>query len=81
MLHVSPGFTLTNLLQLLTMPDCVGVGVAMPLAPTTAVGVGVAVTVPVTPMHAYVPACRLVQGIPPTPPFQRTKFSVEMGPL
>ena len=74
---------MTNLLQLVTMPDCVGVGVAMPLAPTTAVGVVtvVAVTVPVTPIHAYVPAWRLVQAIPPTPPFQSTKFSVEMGPL
>ncbi len=34
-----------------------------------------------TPMQANVPAWRLVQAIPPTPPFQRTKFSVEIGPL
>ena len=31
--HVSPGLTMTNLLQLLTMPGCVGTGVAMPLLP------------------------------------------------
>ena len=52
MLHVSPGLTLTNLIQSLTIPVCVGMGVATPLAPTTAVGAGVTETGLVTPMHA-----------------------------
>ncbi len=34
---------------------------------------------PMTPIQAYVPICKFVHAIPPTPVFHRTKFSVELG--
>jgi hypothetical protein len=37
MLQVSPGLTTVNLLQLLTMPGCIGSGVATPLIPKVTV--------------------------------------------
>jgi hypothetical protein len=45
MSQVSPGLTFTNLLQLLTMPRCVGRGVAMPFGPTVWVAPAVVVVV------------------------------------
>ena len=68
MLHVSPGLTRTNFLQLLTMPGWAGSGVGTPLA---ALG---------TLMQPYVSAWSLSQAVP-TPLFQTTKSLVEMGPL
>jgi hypothetical protein len=41
MLQVSPGLTLTNFLQFLTIPVWIGRGVVMPFVPTTDVGVSV----------------------------------------
>lgn len=41
--QLSPGLTLTNLLQLLTIPRCIGRGVAMPFGPTVWVAPVVAV--------------------------------------
>ncbi len=62
--QLSPGLTLTNLLQLLTMPVWMGEGVTTPLDGL------VGVPPPITPTHTYVPACSLRQSRPPTPVFQ-----------
>jgi hypothetical protein len=67
---------------LLTMPGWIGSGVEIPFGPTVAVGVLLLVVVVLmTPTQAYVFAWRPLHCIPPTPEFQRTKFSVEIGPL
>jgi hypothetical protein len=73
--HESPELTLTNLLQLLTMPGCVGCGVAMPLPGFVGVPPGI------RPTHTYVPACRVRQSRPPTPVFHTTKSSAAIGPF
>jgi hypothetical protein len=72
--QLSPPLTLVNLLQLVTMPGCVGIGVA-----TVFPGcVGVPL---MSPMQTYVSGLRVRHQRPPTPVFQSTKSSVTMGPL
>lgn len=53
--QLSPLLTKSNLLQLLTMPGCVGVGVVMPLPVVVVevVGVVVVVPAPITPTQTY----------------------------
>jgi len=55
--QLSPGLTLTNLLQLPTMPVWMGEGVVMPLP-------GLVGVPPTTPTQAYVPACSVRQSTP-----------------
>ncbi len=49
--HVLPGLTNANFLQLVTIPGCIGVGVATPFPADVVVG---GTTPPMTPTQAYV---------------------------